>query len=75
MKKALVTSISQYEVKIVTEQDAPDTYAKNLPPGGKDKWQLVQFEDGKQLWQPIHQYTFNTPLIADRTKVKIVVSE
>lgn len=75
MKKVLYTHISQFEVKALDEKDAPETYAKNLPPQGKDKWQLVEFPDGKILWTPKLPYTFGTPQITDHTKVQISVKE
>lgn len=75
MKKALLTSIYQDEVKILSESDAPETYKNNLPPGGSAKWELIELADGKRFWQPKHSYTFNTPAITDHTKVKIQVAE
>lgn len=73
MRKMLLTTIHQIEVKAIDEKDAPDTYAKNLPPGGKSKWQLIEYPDGKRLWHPVHSYTFNTSPVADHGKVKLEV--
>lgn len=74
MKKALLTVVNQYEVKIVTEKDAPDTYAKNLPPGGKSNWQLIEFSNGDRMWHPVHSHTFATPTINDHGKIKLEVA-
>jgi len=75
MLKMLLTSIRQDEVKVLHEEDAPETYAKNLPPGGKGKWVLIEYEDGKRYWHPIQPYTFATPKIDDHGKVSIEVKE
>jgi len=75
MRKVLITSIQQFEVKILDQKDAPETYTKNLPPGGNDKWELIEYADGTTCWCPKHSYTFNTPLINDHTKVTITVKE
>jgi len=74
MKKALLTSIYQEEVKILSESDDPETYKNNLPPGGSSKWELIEYADGKRLWCPKHSYTFNTPVITDHTKLRIEVN-
>lgn len=75
MKKALLTGIHQIEVKIISEKDAPDTFAKNLPPGGEDKWNLIEYPDGQRRWHPKHSFTYATPKITDFTRVSIEVKE
>lgn len=75
MKTKLLTTIHQTQVKVLDENDAPDTYAKNLPPGGKDKWELIEYADGRRFWHPTHSYTYATPQITDHTKVTIEVKQ
>lgn len=73
MRKMLMTIVQQFEVKVLSEKDAPETYAKNLPPGGNSKWELIEYPDGQRLWHPKHSYTFSTPKITDFTGVTVQV--
>lgn len=75
MKKKLLTYVHQTEVKVLDPSDAPDTYERNLPPGGRDKWELVQYPDGTTVWTPKHKHTFTTPKINDHGKIKLEVQE
>lgn len=74
MKTALLTSLLQQEVKILDAGDDP-AYEQNIPPQGVAKWTLVEYSDGKRLWTPNHNFTFNTPKINDFSRADIKVRE
>jgi len=72
MKKAIMTTISQYEVKILSAKDRDD-YESNRP--GK-KWELVEYigskdKDGKPVraWAPNYQLIYAK--FSDHSKLKI----
>lgn len=75
MKKKLLTTVYQTEVKVLDPADAPDTYERNLPPGGRDKWELVEYPNRERAWVPKHKHTFTTPKINDHNKINLEVQE
>lgn len=65
-KRVVFTYIAQYRGKLV---DPGDRKSPN-----SDKWVLVQLDgEKKPSWVPT--YTLNTPLISNKSKVKIVVPD
>jgi hypothetical protein len=75
----ILTRIVQAEVRILSDKDF-EGYDYNKPSVGR--WELIEYinsrgEDGKpiRMWQPVYEYTFNTPKIDNHNKVKEITLE
>jgi len=76
-KKAVLTQIVQTEVEILEPHEhekGVEGYDYNNPKAG-GKWELVRLPNKSTVWCPILPHSFNTPMIQNQTKVRIVVDE